>query len=195
MPSFRVDADGDVEMAAPPPVFEVIKAPKIKSRDQESLMEWLRKRRRYREKIVDRCRISQEHVDAVLRSLRPSLSPKLRNYLAHYVFRQPRDAITDQVILDNIQERVNEVMSEHIPDMYDFFKTHLKMGMDEQDVEARVVKFFVEFDQLIEEHEFTAMLAASGQDRSDYRDRMKNRCKLIVENLAPSVLKTEIKRL
>ncbi|KAE8983876.1 hypothetical protein PF011_g21003 [Phytophthora fragariae] len=110
MPSFRVDADGDVEMAAPPPVFEVIKAPKIKSRDQESLMEWLRKRRRYREKIVERCRISQEHVDAVLRSLRPSLSPKLRNYIAHYVFRQPRDAITDQVILDNIQERVNELV-------------------------------------------------------------------------------------
>ncbi|KAE8978419.1 hypothetical protein PR001_g24850 [Phytophthora rubi] len=168
MPSFRVDADGDVEMAAPPPVFEVIKAPELKSWDQESLVEWLRKRRRYREEIVERCRISQEPVDAVLHSVRASLPPKLLNYLAHYVFRQPRDAITDQEILDKIQERVSEVMNGHIPDMYDFFKTHLKMDMDEQDVEARVVKYFVDFDQLIEEHGFTSMLAAGGQDRSDY---------------------------
>ncbi|KAG6613076.1 uncharacterized protein IUM83_11928 [Phytophthora cinnamomi] len=195
MPSFRVDADGDVEMAAPPPVFEIIKAPELKSWDQESLVEWLRKRRRYREEIVERCRISQEPVDAVLRSVRASLSPKLLNYLAHYVFRQPRDAITHQEILDKIQERVSEVMNGHIPDMYDFFKTHLKMDMDEKDVQARVVKYFVDFDQLIEEHGFTSMLAADGQDRSDYRDRMKNRCKRIVENLAPAVLKTEIKRL
>ncbi|KAE8877887.1 hypothetical protein PF005_g16696 [Phytophthora fragariae] len=79
--------------------------------------------------------------------------------------------------------------------MYDFFKTHLKMDMDEQDVETRVVKCFADVDQLIEEHGFTCMLAAGGQDRSDYRDRMKNRIKLIVQNLAPAVLKTEIKRL
>ncbi|KAE9085389.1 hypothetical protein PF006_g26266 [Phytophthora fragariae] len=117
MPSFRVDADGDVEMAAPPPVFEVIKPPELKSWDQESLVEWLRKRRRYREEIVERCRISQEPVDAVLHSVRASLPPKLLNYLAHYVFRQPRDAITDQEILDKIQERVSEKHPAEVPDI------------------------------------------------------------------------------
>ncbi|GMF25520.1 unnamed protein product [Phytophthora fragariaefolia] len=146
MPSFRVDADGDVEMADPPPVHEVIKAPELKSWDQASLVEWLRKRSPYREDIVERCRISQEPVDAVLRSVRASLSPKLPNYLAHYVFRQPRDAITDQETLEKILEQVSEVMNGHIPDMYDFFKMHLKMDMDEQDMKVRVVKNFVDFD-------------------------------------------------
>ncbi|EGZ12728.1 hypothetical protein PHYSODRAFT_408738, partial [Phytophthora sojae] len=129
--------------------------------------------------IGERCRISQEPVDAVLRSVRSSLSPKLLNYRAHYVFRQPRDSIGDQEILDKIQERVSKVMNGHIPDRFDFFKAHLKMDLDEQDVEARVVKYFVDFDQLIEERGFASMLAAGSKDRSDYRDRMKNRCKLI----------------
>ncbi|GMF62831.1 unnamed protein product [Phytophthora fragariaefolia] len=39
------------------------------------------------------------------------------------------------------------------------------------------------------------MLVAGSKDRPDYRDRMKNRCKLIIEELSPVMLKTEIKRL
>ncbi|GMF47369.1 unnamed protein product [Phytophthora fragariaefolia] len=167
----------------------------LQSWDQESLVEWLQKGRHYGEEIVERCRISQDGITAVLWSVHSTLSPKMLNYLAHYVFRKPRDSIDDQEIVDKIQERVGEVINGHIPDMFDFFKSRLKMVLDEQDVEDRVVKYFVDFDQLIEEHGFASMLAAGCQGRSDYRDRTKNRCKLIIENLAPAVLKTEIKRL
>ncbi|EGZ04574.1 hypothetical protein PHYSODRAFT_343126, partial [Phytophthora sojae] len=148
MPSFRVDADGDVEMTILPSVYELISAPELASRDQESLVKWLRERRRYREAIEERCRISQEPVASVLRSVRASVKPKLLDYLARYVFRQDRDTI------------VAEVMNGHIPDIFDFFKTHLRMDLKEQDVEARVVKYFVDFDQLLEEHGFASMLAA-----------------------------------
>ncbi|KAE9351795.1 hypothetical protein PR003_g4708 [Phytophthora rubi] len=74
-----------------------------------------------------------------------------------------------------ITERVAEVMNGHIPDSFGLFKTHLKMDLKEQDVEARFVKYFVDFDQLIEEHGFASMLTTSSKDRSDYSDRMKNR--------------------
>ncbi|KAG6622862.1 uncharacterized protein IUM83_09213 [Phytophthora cinnamomi] len=195
MPSFRVDTDGDVEMTIPPPVYELISAPELAAWDQESLVKWLRERRRYREAIEERCRISQEPVDSVLRSVRASVKPKLLDYLARYVFRQDQDALGDQEIMNKITERVAEVMNGHIPDIFGFFKSHLKMDLKEQDVEARVVKYFVDFDQLIEEHGFASMLAAGSKDRSDYRDRMKNRCKLIIENVSPAMLKTEIKRL
>ncbi|KAE8962289.1 hypothetical protein PR003_g30842 [Phytophthora rubi] len=92
--------------------------------------------------------------------------------------------------MKKITEQVAEVMSGHIPDIFGFFKTHLKMDLKQQDVEARVVKDFGDFDQLIEEHGFASMLEACSKDRPNYRDRMKNRYKLIIENL-----KTEIKRL
>ncbi|EGZ26379.1 hypothetical protein PHYSODRAFT_434107, partial [Phytophthora sojae] len=131
------------------------------------------------EAIEERCRISQEPVASVLRSVRASVKPKLLDYLARYVFRQDRDTIGDQEIMDKIKERVAEVMNWYIPDIFDFFKTHLRMDLKEQDVEARVAKYFVDFDQFIEEHGFASMLAAGGTDRPDYRDRMKNRCKLI----------------
>ncbi|KAE9125454.1 hypothetical protein PF010_g5625 [Phytophthora fragariae] len=74
-----------------------------------------------------------------------------------------------------ITERVAEVMYGHIPDSFGLFKTHLKMDLKEQDVEARFVKYSVDFDQLIEEHGFASMLTAGSKDRSDYSDRMKNR--------------------
>lgn len=51
MPTFRVDADGDVEIFVPQPVYEFVSTPELTTWDQESLVSWKRERERYVEKI------------------------------------------------------------------------------------------------------------------------------------------------
>ncbi|POM64201.1 Hypothetical protein PHPALM_20302 [Phytophthora palmivora] len=53
----------------------------------------------------------------------------------------------------------------------------------------------IDFYQVIETHGFASMLEAGCKSRPNYRDRMKNRCKLIIENVLLIMLKTETKRL
>lgn len=195
MPSFQVDADGDVEMSVPQPVYELIKAPQLAAWDQESLVKWLRERRRYEETMTERCRVTQESVEAVVRGIRATVEPNLLDYLARYEFQRDAGTLTDKDILDKVKTRVGEVMNGHIPDILEFFKARLKMNLAEQDVEARIVKYFVDFDRLVDEHGFASMLGAGAKNQPGYQDRMKSRCKLLMENLAPAMLKTEVKRL
>ncbi|OWZ05991.1 hypothetical protein PHMEG_00021819 [Phytophthora megakarya] len=146
MPSFQVDADGDVETTVPQPVFELVKAPQLTSWDQESLVKWLRERRRYVESMKERCRTTQESEEAVIRSVRATTETNLLDYLARYEFQKAKESITDADILVKVTARVGEVMNGHVPDIFEFFKQHLKMDLSEQDVEARIVKYFVDFD-------------------------------------------------
>ncbi|KAG1708148.1 hypothetical protein DVH05_024831 [Phytophthora capsici] len=69
------------------------------------------------------------------------------------------------------------------------------MDMSEKDIDARVLKYFVGFDQLVEDHGFETMLGVGSPSDDGYRDRMKQRCKLLIAGLAPTMLKVEIERL
>ncbi|KAG1708147.1 hypothetical protein DVH05_024830 [Phytophthora capsici] len=51
MPTYRLDADGDVEMSIPQPVYEFVSAPELNAWDQESLVNWKRECEPYVEKI------------------------------------------------------------------------------------------------------------------------------------------------
>ncbi|KAG6613145.1 uncharacterized protein IUM83_18783 [Phytophthora cinnamomi] len=165
MPTFRVDADGDVEMSIPQPVYEFVSAPELTAWDQESLVNWRRERERYVEKIQQKCRTSNGSFDAAVMRVR-----------------------------DTVRERASTLQNGHIPDVQSFFKANLRMDMSEKDIDARVLKYFVDFDQLVEDHGFETLLGVGSVSATGYRDRMKQRCKLLIAGLAPAMLKVEIER-
>ncbi|KAE9127791.1 hypothetical protein PF010_g4763 [Phytophthora fragariae] len=195
MPTFRVDADGDVEMSIPQPVYEFVSAPELTAWDQESLVNWRRERERYVEKIQQKGRTSNEPFDAAVMRVRDTVRPKLLRHLARYVLRKAVEDITDADIMAKVRERTSTVQNGHIPDVQSFFKANLRMDMSEKDIDARVLKYFVDFDQLVEDHGFETLLGVGSVSDSGYRDRMKQRCKLLVAGLAPAMLKVEIERL
>ncbi|OWZ20977.1 hypothetical protein PHMEG_0004547 [Phytophthora megakarya] len=172
-------------MTGPQPVFELVKASQLTSWDQESLVKLLRERHRYIESMKERSRTTQD--------VCATTEINLLDYLARYEFQKAMELITDADILSYVTARVGEVMNGHVPDVFEFFKQHLNMDLSEQDIEARIVKYFVDFDRIVEDHGFASVLAAGNDSRPNFRDRMKSRCKLLVENLSPAMLKTEIK--
>ncbi|POM74139.1 Hypothetical protein PHPALM_8953 [Phytophthora palmivora] len=195
MPSFQVDADGDVEMSVPQPVYEFVSAPELTAWDQESLVNWKRERERYVEKIQQKCRTSNEPFDAAVMRVRDTVKPKVLKHLARYVLRKPIEDITDADIMAKVRERTSTLQNGHIPDVQAFFKANLRMDLAEKDIDARILKYYVDFEQLVEDHGFGTMLGVGSSGDDGYRDRMKQRCKLLMAGLAPMMLKVEIERL
>ncbi|KAE8967132.1 hypothetical protein PR003_g31171 [Phytophthora rubi] len=61
-----MDADGDVEMTVPAPVYELIAAPKLSSWSHDELVKWSRERIQYEEKIRQRCSVTGEDYASVV---------------------------------------------------------------------------------------------------------------------------------
>ncbi|KAG3120556.1 hypothetical protein PI124_g2466 [Phytophthora idaei] len=77
MPGFTVDSDGDVEMAIPQPICEVIRAPELSSWNHAALIEWHREWGRYVEKIRHRCTTTGETFENVVATVKGSIKRKM----------------------------------------------------------------------------------------------------------------------
>ncbi|EGZ22531.1 hypothetical protein PHYSODRAFT_451182, partial [Phytophthora sojae] len=159
------DADGDVETTVPQPVFEVVQPPSLSAWDQASLISWVRQRRQYEAKI--------------------------RGY-----WRAKRAAdVTDEDLGLEITRRCSALQNSHIPDMDQLFKDELKMDLKIEDTEARVVNYFVLFDKIVEGHGLGGILGSGRENEPNYDERMKLRCKYLLKNIAPEMLRLEMERL
>jgi hypothetical protein len=150
----RTDTDGAVDMAVAQPIYEFMKAPRLKQWSQPVLAQFVGDRRQYEEKIRERC------------------------------------GVTGEV------RKVDGMMSDHVPDVTHLFATSLRMDMREPDTEARISKYYIDFDKLVEDNGLTGMVEnASKRAGSEPVYLMKLRCKLLIKNLLPEMLRTDVERL
>jgi hypothetical protein len=189
------DADGDVEMTVPQPVFEVVQPPKLSAWDQASLISWVRQRRQYEAKIRNRCAVTSEQYEHVVTSIRNSMEPRILEHLARFVLKKPAPEVTDEDLGLAITRRCSSLQNSHILDMEQLFKDRLTMDLKIEDTEARVLNSFVLFDQIVEEHGLGGLLGSGQENDANYQDRMKLRCKLLLQNIAPEMLRLELERL
>ncbi|KAI9996691.1 hypothetical protein PInf_014434 [Phytophthora infestans] len=184
-----VDQDRDVEMKAAKPVLEYIKPPRLTDLGQPALVKFVRDRRQYEERIWERSLATGEAHETVLVSIKSSMEPRILGRLAHYEFRTTVEEVTTARLQEDIARRAGTLMNDHVPDVARLFSNSLKMDMEAVDTHARVVKYFMVFDQLVDEHGLIPMTDAAG------RQRMKTRCKLLISKLFPTVLRVDIERL
>lgn len=64
----------------------------------------------------------------------------------------------------------------------------------EADFDARVLKYYRDFSDLIEQHGVGRLLAVELPGDSMSEDRMKLRCKILLDNLEPQVLRDDVQR-
>ncbi|GMF23688.1 unnamed protein product [Phytophthora lilii] len=160
----NLDADGDVEMAVPQPVFEVVQAPRLSAWDQPSLISWVRQRRQYEAK-----------------------NPQS--------MRSHKRAVTDEDLGLAITRRCSTLQNNHIPDMDKLFQDKLKMDLKIEDTDARILNYFVLFDQIVEDHGLGGILGSGRENEPNYDERMKLRCKYLLKNIVPEMLRLEMERL
>ncbi|KAF1328445.1 hypothetical protein FI667_g6871, partial [Globisporangium splendens] len=194
---FRVDSDGDTDMTVPQPVYEFITAPKLSSWNQAALVKWSNDREHYMARIAERCAVTGEDPHSIAVSAKSSLSTEILTTVARYGLKKLAADITDADIVAAIEKRCASFKNAHVPDVTLFFKERLNMNMKDDDSDARVLQYFTDFDRLIKENGFTSMLGATGVGFGSMprEVRMKQRCKILIDNIQPEMLKIEIERL
>ncbi|KAI9985050.1 hypothetical protein PInf_004358 [Phytophthora infestans] len=80
-----------------------------------------------------------------------------------------------------MERKASNMMNEHVPDVARLFVEELKMDLREADIEARVSKYFMDFDRLVDDQGLSTW-------------RIKARCKLSINILLPDVLGVDVER-
>ncbi|KAE8997546.1 hypothetical protein PR002_g19001 [Phytophthora rubi] len=192
---YTVDSDGDVEMSIPQPIFEVIRAPELSSWDHAALIEWHREWERYVEKIRHRCTTTGETYENVVATVKGSVKRKTLKNMAMYVLKKSVDDVTDADIMSAVQARCRTLKNEFVPDVTSLFRQSLRMDLSVDDCDARVFRYYEDFNGIVEDNGLQGLIGAGSESDTGYKSRMKARCRLLVENLQPPVLKAQISRL
>lgn len=125
-----------------------------------------------------------------------SAKPRPLDHICRYVFYKDVADVTDREVMDEMLKHCDQLMNGHLTDVCELFRQQLRMNLQEQDIEARILSCFVSFDRIVEENGLGTRLGAiDSSNASSPHIRMKNRCKLLVENLAPDMLKSWVQRL
>ncbi|KAL4093277.1 hypothetical protein PRIC1_010711 [Phytophthora ramorum] len=195
MPGFTVDSDGDVEMAIPQPIFDEIRAPELTSWEHAALVEWHREWERYAEKIRHRCTMTGETYDTVIATVKGSVRRQTLKNLAKYVLKKPMASVTDADIMSVVVSRCQTLKNEFVPDVSSLVRAKLKMDLSIDDCDARIFRYYEDFNGIVEDNGLQGLIGAENEEDSGYKSRMKARCRLLLENLQPPVLKAQIGRL
>ncbi|KAG9400762.1 hypothetical protein AC1031_010201 [Aphanomyces cochlioides] len=132
---------------------------------------------------------------AIAVNVKNSIETRILEHLATYDLRKNLQFITDDDLCKAITARCKATKNSATPDIPAFFKAHLKMDLKESDVACRVMNYFVLFNKLIEDNGLAAFLKTESPMSDKGRIITKLRCKLLIANLAPDVLKLDIERL
>ncbi|OWY96999.1 hypothetical protein PHMEG_00032580 [Phytophthora megakarya] len=192
---YAVDSDGDVEMSIPQPIFEVIRPPELSSWEHAALIEWDREWQRYVEKIRHRCSTTGETFENVVATVKGSVKPKTLKNMATYVLKKPVASVTDGDIMTAVQARCRTLKNEFVPDVTSLFRQKLKMDLTVDDCDARVFRYYEDFNGIVEDNGLQGLIGTGSESEDGYKSRLKARCRLLVKNLQPPVLKAQISRL
>ncbi|POM77443.1 Hypothetical protein PHPALM_5172 [Phytophthora palmivora] len=195
MPGFTVDSDADVEMTVPQSIFELIRAPELRSWEHGALIEWHREWERYVEKIRHRCGITNVTIESVVTTVKSSVRPKTLWNMATYVLKKPLSAVTDTDILEAVLARCRTLKNEFVPDVTSLFGQKLEMDLSIDDCDAQIFRYYEDFNGIVEDNGLQGLIGTGNDSDAGYKSRLKARCRLLVDGLQPPVLKAQITRL
>ncbi|KAG2858959.1 hypothetical protein PC129_g19903 [Phytophthora cactorum] len=175
---YTVDSDGDVEMSIPQPIFEVIRPQSFQAGSMQ---------RSFTGTVSGNATLRRYVTAALFMARRLKTSWQLS--------RKPMSSVTDTDIMDSVVERCGTLKNDFVPDLTAMFNKQLKMDLSIDDCDARIFRYFEDFNGIIADNGLRHLIGTDNESEDGYKNRMKTRCRLLVENLQPSVLKAQIVRL
>ncbi|KAI9919909.1 hypothetical protein PsorP6_015682 [Peronosclerospora sorghi] len=158
MVNYTLDQDGDVEMKTAQPMYELSAALRMTSWSQSSLIKWVRERKQYEMKMRERCRTTGEDYKSVVASVKGSVKAKLLENLCHYILKSTLEKVTDTNILDEVNKQCGTLKNESLPGVRELVKSKLKVDMKEDDVQARILKYFSDFNAKVDDNGLQTVL-------------------------------------
>ncbi|KAI9995025.1 hypothetical protein PInf_011927 [Phytophthora infestans] len=108
----------------------------------DALVKWNQARDQYEETIRQRCFESRERPETVMKPVKSSIDRKLLEVVCLYELRKAVDNVSSEELLMLIKQRIGTVKNEQIPDLDELFKKKLKIDLAEDDIDARVLRYY-----------------------------------------------------
>ncbi|KAG2762428.1 hypothetical protein PC116_g27163 [Phytophthora cactorum] len=74
--------------------------------------------------------------------------------------------------------------NDFVPDLTAMFKKQLKMDLSIDDCDARIFRYFDDFNDIIADNGLRHLIGTDNESEDGYNNRMKACCRLLVENLS-----------
>ncbi|GMF51975.1 unnamed protein product [Phytophthora fragariaefolia] len=169
-------------------------APRLDDWSHDALVKWEKARVQYEETVRQRCRESGERPEVAMKPVKSSIDRKLLEVLCLYELRKAVENVINEEISMLIQQRISTVKNEQIPDLDELFGRSLKMDLTEDDIDARVLKYYRDFSTIIENHGLVKILRVGDPKAEGYAGRMKLRCTILIDNLEPRMVRDDVQR-
>ncbi|KAE9299449.1 hypothetical protein PF008_g23254 [Phytophthora fragariae] len=142
-----------------------------------------------------RCTTTGETYENVVATVMGSVRRQTLKNLVTYVLKKPVASVTDADIMGVVEARCRTLKNEFVPDVSSLFHANLRMDLTIDDCDARIFRYYEDFNGIVEDNGLQGLMGADGKEGANYKNRVKARCRILVENLQPSILKAQIDRL
>lgn len=120
------------------------------------------------------------------------VKPDLLDFLEEYEFAKDKKEVTDDEILVKVSELCGATNYEHVTNPSAVFSKMLKMDMSAKDVHNRISRYFILFNQLVEDNGLVDILWKPRSSSAGFAAQTKKRTMILIENLQPPMLREEI---
>jgi hypothetical protein len=141
------------------------------------------------------CLATGEVPERVVVSVESTIDPRVLDHLGRYVLKKSMFEVSNLEVCTEISRKARTLMNDHVPNVGLIVATHLKMSLRERDIETRVLKYYLAFDRIIEDHGLARIIGCGPVYDEDGHQRMKARCKSLVQHIQSEVLRLDIERL
>ncbi|POM69122.1 Hypothetical protein PHPALM_14624 [Phytophthora palmivora] len=124
--------------------------------------------------------------DAVHRGILTAVYPELLEFLATNENGKDKAYITDKDSMTKVTARCETMNNEYLSNPTVLFSQQLRIDISIKDAPDRVVQYFSLFEKIIKENGFQDNVGRETTD-DNYVARMKQRTKLLVNNLSPTM--------
>ncbi|ETI44580.1 hypothetical protein F443_10707 [Phytophthora nicotianae P1569] len=124
------------------------------------------------EKIRHRCTTTGETFENVMATVKGSVKRKTLKNLATYVLKKHVDSVTDADIIGAVEARCRTLKNEFVPDVTSLFRQKLKMDLSIDDCDARVFRYYEDFNGIVEDNGLQGLIGAGDETGVGYKRRI-----------------------
>ncbi|KAG4038340.1 hypothetical protein PC123_g26096 [Phytophthora cactorum] len=149
-----------------------------------ALVKWKRERLEYEDAIEARCATTGEDKSKALRSVKNSFNRQLLKTLCKFEWGTTVEEVMEDRIVSELDKIIGNVMNDVILDVDAIFDAGIKMDLQQRDVKARVLNYFMKCDEIILQHGLASTFStATG---------VKEKCRVLKKHLAPAALRDTV---
>ncbi|KAG4228292.1 hypothetical protein PC116_g23343 [Phytophthora cactorum] len=124
------------------------------------------------------------------------VKPEILQTMARFLSKgNPVESVTDDEILQPVRQRCQALQNEYIPDIKTLFKRELRMDLSVDHWDVDDFQYFQDFTRIMEEKRLQGLIGTADPSSPEHKNHMKQRCRLLLDNLQPVLLLDQVQRL